>query len=411
MQIHFHQELIDEGIESSFDIMKDKGGINTVCVLTNCDHLDTKQETSYGALTRNPKRDYLEVDGFYYEPHAEYYKGTKIRPEKTRSPEFAGRDYFGETVDAAKNRGMDYYAFYLHRFPSANKYPDCYQVDILGHWVPPMYCYNNPDVRNLYLGMTEDLIRNYEIDGLFLDLVDHHIQWGYGTLTDEIAVGLGISTLEKAGMGLACFCKHCTAIAESEGIDVRSVKRALLKAVQSHHIPSRVESLTTADDVFRFLLDVPEYLEWMIVKARTLADLHAQIYSLAKSLDRKVKIGLDLYSVSDSWKYCVDWKQMQESCDWIKPMFYSGTFPGSLYTPDRVGNEVAKAIQEVDGKVPIVSGIVATSGVDQQYVKDAIRQSIDRGADGVMISWDYALIPVSNLEAARITLKELGIVG
>jgi hypothetical protein len=310
--------------------MADRGGVNALMLLTNVDHVNSLK---WGTLSHNPRgRPSLSVSGFTYEPHPNYYAKTKIKPTRMKDVNLKDTDIFPTIIEAARAGGMERYAFILHRFPSYEEYPDCHTIDVLGRPVPGVFCYNNPEVKNLYLGMVEDLLRSYDLDGIFLDLVDHCVQYGFRTLTDEMADTLGFTSLPEPEMGLACFCRHCVEKADARGINVEAVRKGLLRGVSLGLIPGKVERLSRAHEVFRFLTDVPEYLDWLRFRMGTLAELHAEIFGMAKQVDPMMKVALDIYSVSDSWKYAVDWKAMMEACDWIKPMFWP-YFSDMLY-PD-----------------------------------------------------------------------------
>jgi len=135
------------------------------------------------------------------------------------------------------------------------------------------------------------------------------------------------------------------------------------------------------------------------------AELHAEIYNLAKAIDEGNKVALDIYSVRDSWKYAVDWKMMVDACDWIKPMFYSGTYPGTTFSPEMVCEGTLDAIGETRHKVGIVPGINACMG-DPDLVGKSVTRALSAGADGVVISWDYALIRLDAMDAARRAIEK-----
>jgi hypothetical protein len=280
-------------------------------------------------------------------------------------------------------------------------------VDAVGRPVPGVFCYNNPDVRSLYFGIVEDLVRSYKVDGLFMALFDHFVQYGFQTLTDEMAGALGFTRLPKSEMGLTCFCEHCMNKARDEGLDVQKIRKGLLRGVSLGYIPGKLEKLETPDDVFRFLTQVPEYLDWFLFRSKCHQELQAKIYGFAKLINDRAQVALDIYSVSDSWKYAVDWKAMKTVCDWMKPMFYSGTYPGTSYEPERVYQETLKAIEEVNHEVEIVPGINACA-IGANDVEKSIEQALRADADGVIISWDYGLIPLERIEAAGRAIQTYG---
>lgn len=79
----------------------------------------------------------------------------------------------------------------------------------------------------------------------------------------------------------------------------------------------------TANEVFRFLLEVPEYLEWLKFRSSRIIKLHKDLYKYIKNKKNEYKVGLDIYRAEDDWKYQTRFSNLAEYCDWIKPMFYS----------------------------------------------------------------------------------------
>jgi len=405
MQVHFIVELFDEGLSRSLDLMMENG-INTLFLLTHIDYMDSSY---WGQLSHNPKRKKIIASGFFYNPHGSYYRNTKIKPVKTRDPQLKDIDPLREVIKAAKKREMQCYAMSLHRIPFSSRYSDCLMRNILDQPVPNIFCLNNPQVVHFYEGLIKDLIQNYELDGIFLALFDHSIQFGFRKLTDEMVEITNSIRLEKPEEALLCFCKHCVKIAELKGLNVADIKRGLLKGVQSGWLSEQVENLTTAGDVFRFLLRVPEYLEWLRFKVECNIEIHQNIYQLIKELNSRLIVGLDIYGPDDCWKYGTDFELLCKHSDWVKPMFYSGTYPARPLTPKRVYAETKKAIGVGGKNICVIPGIQVINQ-SKKIVRDSIKQAFEAGAKGVILSWDYGLIPLENLKIAKTTLKELGMI-
>jgi hypothetical protein len=86
-------------------------------------------------------------------------------------------------------------------------------------------------------------------------------------------------------------------------------------------------------------------------------------------------------------------------------MYYSGTYPGTTFSPERVYEETLAAIGETKHRVGIVPGINACLlGPDD--VGKSVEQALSAGADGVVISRDYALIPLETMEAAKNVIEK-----
>src|SRR5262249_58993178 len=72
-------------------------------------------------------------------------------------------------------------------------------------------CSRNPHTRNFWLGLVEDYLRSYDVDGLM---------WGserQGPLGNALVTNHGGA---GAGGRLACFCEYCVQAARGRGLGV-----------------------------------------------------------------------------------------------------------------------------------------------------------------------------------------------
>lgn len=79
------------------------------------------------------------------------------------------------------------------------KYPDCRPIDKQGKPIDKIdwyagICPNNPKVREERLGTIKSLVRNFDIDGLWLDFLRYPSHW---------------ETARSAEIAEYCFCKNC----------------------------------------------------------------------------------------------------------------------------------------------------------------------------------------------------------
>lgn len=395
MQIHFLKELEDEGIEKALTFLKDEGCINTIFLATQHDYLVS---SGFDKLYHNRKRQEHTVDGFFYEYDPDCYKTIAYNPVPCGFCNPAGRDIFGSVAEVSNRLGLSTYAMILNRWPQAETYPDYHMRSINGQIIPKVFCANNPEVRALYKAVIQDILQRDRVEGIFLALLDHYVQFGFEHLTDELAYSLGIRTFPTPEVGLSCFCEHCRRLAGDRGIDVESIKAGLLKAVQSGWIPHKVEQFCDSAEVFTFLMEVPEFLEWMRFRAQTFVDLHQELYEWVKSIKPDCQVALNTYGPADSWKYAANYEKLAEQCDWIKPMFYSGTYPGLPRTPEEIGILSKDAVQKAEGK-PVISGINGIGGkTSEESIAISFDYTIKAGASGVILSWDYALIPLNHIQ-------------
>jgi hypothetical protein len=395
MQVHFLREFADEGIGKALEFLRDDGGINTLFIASQHDYLAS---SGFDKLYHNQAREEHFVDGYFFKFDPNYYESTIVKPVNCKYTNPSGEDSFGSLVRKTKDNGFSTYAMILNRWPNSDEYPDCHMKSINGKNIPKVFCANNPNVKNLYKSIIHDLIDHYDIDGIFLALLDHYVQFGFEHLTDELAYSLGIKKFKTPEVGLTCFCDHCIALAQAKGVDVDAIRRGLMKGIKLGWIPHRVEGLSSSAETFHFLMEVPEFVTWMKFRSESFTELHQELYQFIKKLKPDCTVALNTYGPADSWKYAANFKKLAENCDWMKPMFYSGTYPGLPRTPFQIQKETQQAVQEAQGH-PIIGGINGIGSVSSlKTITDNFNATVDGGARGVILSWDYALIPREHIK-------------
>ncbi len=172
------------------------------------------------ALPDHGKQEYDDNfhGGNFATPHPQYYRNTSIAPEK--APDHPNYDVIADVLPAAKKRGMKVICWFEDVIgANVPGFDQAREVTLTGR--PSTFaCSRNPNTRNFWLGMVEDYLRSYDVDGLM---------WGserQGPLGNAIVAnhgGVG------AGGGIACFCQYCSAEAKKRGIDVDRAREGYLQ--------------------------------------------------------------------------------------------------------------------------------------------------------------------------------------
>ena len=209
--------FVDEGTEKVLDGFREMAAINTLFLATF-----TYGRGIAGRQPRgNPLPDHgrQEYDDNYHggnfaTPHPQFYRNTTIAPEK--APDHPGYDVIADVLPAAHRRSMKVICWFEDVFnkdvPGLDK---AVEVDVHGKPTARV-CMRNPNTRSFWLGLVEDYLRSYDVDGLM---------WGserQGPLDNAIGANHG-GRANPASVG--CFCPHCLDAARKAGIDADRARK------------------------------------------------------------------------------------------------------------------------------------------------------------------------------------------
>jgi hypothetical protein len=210
-------DLFDDGPKTVLNNIVDKAGLNSLTIAA----------TYHGGppfrggffLQHNLRRKFYvpEAGVVYFTPHLEYYCKTRLKP--IRSRQLDGYDALDAATREAKESGIPVFAWIIclrnERLAAEN--PECAIKNIFGARDPTWLCPNNPDSREYFLALIEDIVSNYDVSGLELEslsfgsLLPHPRGLTYDALTAELLK--------------MCFCDNCRKTAKDMGYDWEIMER------------------------------------------------------------------------------------------------------------------------------------------------------------------------------------------
>jgi hypothetical protein len=311
----------DEGVESVLEELQTRAGVNALFLATPT----WTRGTGGRAVPGHPlpdhgmqAYDHEFLGGNYARTHPQFYGGTMIPPvpESTEHPDL---DLLGDVIPAARARGMASYAWmeessYTQAVRDIPNMPKTMEVDVWGR-PSSRPCFNHPDYRNWQLGIVEDYVKSYELDGL---------AWCSERPGPLNAVLAGPMT----ATGLTCFCRYCRAKAADLGVDPeRAVTgfRALLEWNQRLQAGYRHPD-GAFTSFWRILLRHPEVLGWQNLWTQSQRQLYRDIYGVAKAANRDLAVGWHVFhdiSFSPFYRADQDYAELSELSDFIKVVAYN----------------------------------------------------------------------------------------
>jgi hypothetical protein len=451
--------FVDEGTDKVLDIFQELASINTIFLATFTYGRGIGGRQPRGSvLPDHGKQEYDDNfhGGQFATPHAQFYRDTSIAPEK--APDHPGYDVLADVLPRAHTHGMKVICWFEDvigaNVPGFDK---AREVTLTGR--PSTFaCSRNPNTRNFWLGMVEDYLRSYDVDGLM---------WGserQGPLGNALVAnhgGVG------AGGGIACFCQYCADAARKQGIDVERAKRGYTElATWAAGIrgTARQPGVVPVDGAFvtfwRLLTKYPEIMAWERLWNEALNDTYRDMYRVAHHIAPDKGIGWHVWhnnSFSPFYRAEQDYVDYQAYSDFLKVVIYNlcggerlaqyvRSVQKSLFadlTPaqvldftygvqqyrdrsleqlakeglgaDYVLRETKRAVVAAGPKMKIWPGIdvdIPTAATSKKTTPDDVYQSVkaafDGGAHGVLLSRKYSEMRLDNIRGAGRAIRELG---
>lgn len=376
----------DEGIVPVLDTVQQRAGVNALFLATPTWNRATggRVEPGYAFPDHGPQEnDANWSGGNYAEVHPEYYRNTMLGPAG-RAPEYPGWDMLAEVIPEASRRGLRTFAFFdessharaLRALPG---FVRCLEVDI---WNKPARrpCFNNPDYRNWVLGIVEDYIKSYDLDGFMFSSARP------GPL-DRL-----IQEPTRQGLGRAvCYCPYCRERGMERGLSWRRAQEGYRKLVLWNAEAS--EAKRPNDGVFvgfwRLLLTYPEILGWQSLWADGQHQLYRDIFGTIRAFRPDMEVGWDIYhniSFSPFYRAGQNFADLSHISDFIKVATYHTSAGPRFHT---FINNIARAVfgdAEPEQVYPVMLrmlGLEETglsdlpqSGFSTEYVRSEVRRAV-----------------------------------
>ena len=254
--------------------------------------------------------------------HAQYYKDIGVRVKDLWSPDPKNLDVLAALAAPAKQRGMTRTLIIKDMLPDElpGREKLC-ERDFNGAQAETT-CKNNPYYRNLVLGMAEDAIRSYDVDGVL------YMAERQGAFTDTL--GMRFRGKERGRPGSrTCFCQFCRAKAEKLGILFDRAK-AGFEELERFVVAGRArkrppDGYYTA--LWRLMLHYPELLMWEHLWHESFREVLRLLHAKVKAVRTAVQFSSHIWpnhSMNPVFRAEQDISELAPYHDFIKfPLYYN----------------------------------------------------------------------------------------
>lgn len=445
--------FVDEGTPKVLDGFREMAAIDTLFLATFTYGRGIGGRMPRGSpLPDHGKQEYDDNyhGGNFAAPHAQYYGGTSITPQK--APDHPDYDVIADVLPQAHRRGMKVICWFEDVWrKDVPGFEQATEVDVHGK-PTARTCHRNPNARSFWLGLVEDYLRSYPVDGLM---------WGcerQGPLNSALGASHGGG---PSPLTVGCFCPHCLKAAADMRIDPERARAGYLAL--ERWINGMRQGRRPSDGAFvtfwRILVEHPEVLAWERLWNEGLRDTYRAMYRKAHEIAPAKPMGWHIWhtnSFAPFYRAEQDYRAFGEYADFLKVVIYNncggprlarairnmqGTLfadlspeqtlefmyrvlqyeqeapldklPTSGLTADYVLRETKRAVASADGRTKIWPGLdidIPTGEKEKKTQPDdvyrAVQAAFAGGADGVILSRKYSEMRLDNLRAAGRAIRE-----
>ena len=271
----FAWDLCDEGVEAVLGRLADLGATSL--------YLASTYHAGWFLLPHNPKRKchFAEDGAAYFHPAAPLYEQTPLKPRVARIA--ARTDWFSEAAQRLERFGLRLTAWTVcnHNTPLGLEHPEHTVQNAFGDSYPHALCPASEAVRAYVRALAVDLASQYPLRSIFLEAPNYRGR-KHGHHHERELVPLG--PLENALLDIS-FSSHDLAAAESAGVDVEQIRRAVRDHLQSYLDTAPQRPPTAPRTMEQFLDEHPATADYLAVLDGRVSRLIAEIKNDLRPLD------------------------------------------------------------------------------------------------------------------------------
>jgi hypothetical protein len=314
--------LVDEGTEQVLDILQERAAVNTLfpAVYSYSSGTAGRQLRGHPYPGHGKQGGSDFRGGNFATVHPKFYRDTALEPLSTQAPDHKGFDLLASVIPAARKRQMKVVALIQDSFerdlPGVDK---LLERDFNGQ-AAENACKNNPYYRNFMLGLVEDIVRSYEVDGVMFVCEQQ------GAFSDMLGSRLRGRARGKPG-SRTCFCEFCRRRGEQRGIRFDRVKTAFVeleKFVAAGRARKRPPDGYYVS-LWRLMLRCPELLAWEHMYHESLRDVYRLLSRKVKEIRPSAMFGPHIWhnaSLSPIYRAEQDFNELAKHADFLKIALY-----------------------------------------------------------------------------------------
>jgi hypothetical protein len=405
-------DLVDQECEQIMDTLKETAQANSLYLVALMHH-EKRPLTDFYFPHNSTRKTYFPEDSrVYWQPHADAYRNSRIKPLVSDRPEFRNKDFLDALIKAARKGGWKTGAEVSHtvldKKRAADEFVSVVQRDIWGRPAGQLICPNNPDAIAYLEALFTDLVKNYDLDFVQTCLrpfASGQRSRGGGGVSRTSTLDRVLDTVTGT-----CFCSSCAAAATSAGLNLGAVQRAMMPLAETlrgdelegQHYLQLLRASNTSE--LALMIEHPEIFDFLKFRCASMTRLFARIHQAVTRIKPSIDLRLNAF-IYDYWELAgIDFHGLRP---------HLGSIRSSNYDEQAGRKEMMEhkrqfllAVRAAAGDdVPFLSAIGIRPQATPELVRMGVMISAECGADGLSLG-HYDGAPLRLLEAIGDGLRE-----
>lgn len=400
-------DLVDQECGLIMETLKETAQANSLYLVALMHH-EQRPLTDY-YFPHNSRKSYFPEDSrVYWQPHAECYRDSKIKPLTSSRAEFKNKDFLDILVKAARRGGWKTGAEISHtvldKERAAGEFVSVVQRDIWGRPNGQLICPNHPDSMAYLLALFTDVMKNYDID---------FVQTCLRSFTGGPARTGGRNTALERILDTVtgtCFCDNCVAAAKADGFDLKAAQKAMLplaRAVRGDEIdgPHYLQLLRASNTSdIALLVQHPEIFDFIRFRCNSMTRMFARIREAIIKIRPNVDLRLNAF-IYDYWELSgIEFQALRPHLGSIRSSNYDEQ-SGRMEILEHKRQFLLAVRAAAGDDIHFLSAIGIRPQATPELVRKGVLISAECGADGLSLG-HYDGAPLRLLEAVGDGLRD-----
>jgi hypothetical protein len=400
-------DLVDQECEQIMETLKETAQANSLYLVALMHH--EKRPLTDFYFPHNSRKTYFPEDSrVYWQPHAECYRESKIKPLASDRAEFQKKDFLDLLVKSARKggwkAGVEISHTVLDKERAAGEFVSVVQRDIWGRPAGQLICPNHPDAMAYLIALFSDVVKNYDVD-----FVQTCLRSFTGGGIRGSARNVALERVLDTVCG-TCFCESCVTAAKADGFDLKAAQRAMLplaRAIRGEeldgaHYMQVLRASNTSD--LALLVSHPEIFDFLRFRCSSMTRMFQRIQQAVKKIRPAIDLRLNAF-IYDYWELSgIEFKSLRPHLGSIRSSNYDEQ-SGKMEMLEHKRQFLLAVRAAAGDEIHFLSSIGIRPQATPELVRKGVLISAECGADGLSLG-HYDGAPLRLLEAIGDGLRD-----